>query len=70
EWTSDKNLFLLEAHQDILLEKDFHLLQQHTAEKRADILEDRIRAKRQRFEARIAGVSWLSWNYADWRNRR
>lgn len=70
EWASDKNLFLLEANQEILVQKDFNLLKDHTMEERASILEEKIEQKRQKFESKMEEVGWLSWNYSDWRNEK
>lgn len=58
---SDKNLFILEAHKEMLVEQS-----QWTREN----VDDMLKRKRQKFANRVQKQSWKSWNFSDSRNKR
>lgn len=58
---SDKNLYLLMEHQD-LLDSNVGVNREHVGE----VLQN----KQQRFERQQEGLSFWSWNYPDWRNQQ
>ncbi|MEL6923782.1 MAG: DUF4173 domain-containing protein [Bacteroidota bacterium] len=58
---ADKNLFLLHQHKDLLL--------RHDNFKYAPFAE-RLDKKTEKFRRRTEQLSWLSWNYSDYRNQR
>jgi len=62
---SDKNLFLLEQNKELLAEKSATSSFNHI-----DKVEYALTQKRANFEEKQLELSWLSWNYSDWRNRK
>lgn len=57
EEVSDKNLFLLYEHEDFI-------------QKNISMADYAINKKRLSFQQRQVQISWASWNYADYRNKR
>ncbi|MEL6720593.1 MAG: hypothetical protein AAFP82_17945, partial [Bacteroidota bacterium] len=64
---SDKNTFLLAEHKTILLENDISYPNQSPSSI-TNLVEQGIARKERRISSRRDTYSWLSWNYADWRN--
>ena len=62
--TSDKNLFQLIENQDLLKEKESY------PKTTALNIDDLLNRKIERFEYKMSRLSWLSWNYSDYRNQR
>ncbi len=57
EDVSDKNLFVLYEHKDLILAETHYNFQ-------------KIESKRRRFAAKQKHLGWASWNYADFRNSK
>lgn len=59
---SDKNLFLLEQNFDAMAQKAMYPIMAESDIRRG------VELKRERFDTKMRGLSWKSWNAADARN--
>ena len=62
--TSDKNLYQLLENKELLKEKESYPVISDTH------IEAELEQKRKRFENKMSHISWLSWNYSDYRNQQ
>jgi len=62
--TSDKNLYQLLENRELLKEKDSYPTITN------EFIDENLEKNRKQFQHKMSRLSWLSWNYSDYRNQK